>query len=81
MRLGVPGERIIYNGPAKSPASIRDAIRHGALLVNANSVSEAAHRSLASPPTSSASSTSGVRITVPGAWIGQFGIADIAAAR
>ena len=41
MRLGVPGERIIYNGPAKSPASIRAAIRHGALLVNANSVSEA----------------------------------------
>ena len=42
IRLGVPGERLIYNGPAKSPASIRTAIQHGILLVNANSVSEAA---------------------------------------
>ena len=27
LRLGVPADRIIYNGPAKSPASIRTAIR------------------------------------------------------
>ena len=42
LRLGVPGERIIYNGPAKSAESIRTAIERGVLLVNANSAAEAA---------------------------------------
>ena len=79
MRLGVPGERIIYNGPAKSPASIRAAIRHGALLVNANSVSEA--RLIASIAADEQRVVNlGLRIAVPGAWVGQFGIPDIAAA-
>ena len=42
IELGVPGERIIYNGPAKSADSIRQAIDHDVYLVNANSASEAA---------------------------------------
>ncbi len=65
MRLGVPGERIIYNGPAKSADSIRAAIRHGALLVNANSVSEA--RLIATIAAEERCVVNlGLRITVPG---------------
>ncbi len=79
MRLGVPGERLIYNGPAKSPGSIRAAIRHGALLVNANSVSEA--RLIATIAAEERRIVNlGLRITVPGAWIAQFGVPDIDAA-
>jgi len=79
MRLGVPGERIIYNGPAKSPASIRTAVRHGALLINANSVSEA--RLIAAIAAEEQRVVNlGLRITVPGAWIAQFGVPDLGAA-
>jgi diaminopimelate decarboxylase len=79
MRLGVPGERIIYNGPAKSPASIRDAIRHGVLLINANSVSEA--QLIAGIAADEQRVVNlGLRVTVPGAWIAQFGILELRAA-
>ncbi len=79
IHLDVPGDRVIYNGPAKSPDSIRAAIRHGALLVNANSASEAAliaglaaeeHRAV----------NLGLRVSPPGAWGGQFGISSLDAA-
>jgi diaminopimelate decarboxylase len=79
IRLGVPGERVIYNGPAKSPDSIRTAIRHGALLVNANSVSEAALIAGIAADEQRVVSL-GLRVTVPGSWGGQFGIASIDAA-
>ncbi len=36
LRLGMPGRRIIYNGPAKSDASIRTAITENILLLNLN---------------------------------------------
>jgi diaminopimelate decarboxylase len=79
IRLGVPGERLIYNGPAKSADSIRTAIRHGALLVNANSTSEAALVARLATEQRRAVSL-GLRITVPGSWGGQFGIGSIEAA-
>jgi diaminopimelate decarboxylase len=79
MRLGVPGERVIYNGPAKSPESIRAAIQHGVLLINANSVSEA--RLIAAIAAEEQRVVNlGLRVTVPGAWIAQFGIPDLDAA-
>ena len=79
MRLGVPGERIIYNGPAKSPESIRAAIRHDVLLINANSVSEA--RLIAAIAAEEQRVVNlGLRVTVPGAWIAQFGIPELGAA-
>ncbi len=40
MRLGLPGERLIYNGPAKSPESLRIAVEHGVAAINANTSSE-----------------------------------------
>jgi diaminopimelate decarboxylase len=74
-RLGVPGERLIYNGPAKSPDSIRAAIRHGALLVNANSATEAALIARLAAEQRTVVNM-GLRVSIPGSWGGQFGIAD-----
>jgi diaminopimelate decarboxylase len=72
LRLGVPGERIIYNGPAKSEASVRTAICHGVLL-NANSAGDAERiTSLAAELRRTV--RLGVRINLPGMWGGQFGI-------
>jgi diaminopimelate decarboxylase len=79
IRLGVPGERLIYNGPAKSPESIRAAIRHGALLVNANSATEAALIARVAAEERRVVNL-GVRVSVPGSWGGQFGIAGADAA-
>lgn len=79
MRLGVPGERLIYNGPAKSPASIRTAIHHGALLVNANSVSEAGLIARLAAEQRHVVNL-GLRVALPGTWGGQFGVGDLAAA-
>ncbi len=79
IRLGVTGERLIYNGPAKSLDSIRTAIRHGALLVNANSVSEAALVARLAAAERRVVSL-GLRVPVPGSWGGQFGIAGLDAA-
>jgi diaminopimelate decarboxylase len=73
--LGVPPERIIYNGPAKSDDSLRDAIRAGVFVINANSASEVARiraisASLATP------ANLGIRVSLPGMWGDQFGIAS-----
>lgn len=73
LRLGVPGERIIYNGPAKSPESIGIAIEHDVLLVNANSASDAA--SIARVAHERERNVNlGIRINLPGMWGGQFGL-------
>jgi diaminopimelate decarboxylase len=79
VRLGVAGDRLIYNGPAKSADSIRVAIRHRALLVNANSASDAALIARLAAEEQRVVNL-GLRVTVPGAWIAQFGILDIDAA-
>jgi diaminopimelate decarboxylase len=74
LRLGVPGERIIYNGPAKSADSIRTAIDHGVLLVNANSAGDAALIARVAGEQRRTVNL-GIRISLPGTWGGQFGIA------
>ncbi len=74
LRLEVPPERIIFNGPAKSPASIRTAIERDLLLLNINhreevgSVASAA-RQLGRRP------RIGVRVSTSAGWSGQFGSA------
>ncbi|MGH9272409.1 MAG: diaminopimelate decarboxylase family protein [Ilumatobacteraceae bacterium] len=71
--LGVPPERIIYNGPAKSARSIHDAIVKGVRAINANSLNEAnLIRDLARD--AGVAANLGVRVAVPGAWGGQFGV-------
>ncbi len=72
LRLGVPPARIVYNGPAKSEASLELALSRGVGLVNVNARSELAPlaalaRRLGVRP------RVGVRVTVPGTWGGQFG--------
>ncbi len=42
LKLGVPPERIVYNGPVKSEASIREAITRGIQLLAANHAEEIA---------------------------------------
>ncbi|MET0145047.1 MAG: pyridoxal-dependent decarboxylase [Ilumatobacteraceae bacterium] len=79
LRLGVPGDRIVYNGPAKSPDSIRTAVGAGALAINANTVNEAALISRLAADEGRTVNL-GLRLSVPGAWGGQFGIATIEAA-
>ncbi|MFW2336136.1 diaminopimelate decarboxylase family protein [Ilumatobacter sp.] len=71
--LGVPADRIIYNGPAKSPESIELAIRRGVHLVNANSLSEL--RTIVEIAERCATTVRlGLRVSFPGMWGGQFGI-------
>jgi len=72
LHLGVPPARIVYNGPAKSEASLELALSRGVGLVNVNARSElaplaAVARRLGVRP------RVGVRVTVPGTWGGQFG--------
>jgi diaminopimelate decarboxylase len=72
LRLGVPADAIIYNGPAKSEASLEEALRRGVGLINVNARSELAPlaalaRRLGCRP------RVGVRVVPPGTWGGQFG--------
>ncbi len=71
-KLGFPNERIIYNGPVKSEASLRQAIEAGILLLNVN------HREELELVVRVAQEVGrrprvGVRVTVGGGWSGQFG--------
>ena len=74
IELGLPGDRIIYNGPAKSADSIRQAIDHDVYLVNANSASEAALIARLAAERGRAVNL-GIRVALAGMWGGQFGIA------
>ncbi len=72
LRLGVPPNKIIFNGPAKSPASLRTAMEREILLLNVNhreeiAVVSAAARGLGKRP------RIGVRVATSAGWAGQFG--------
>ncbi len=72
-RLGVPPDKIVFNGPAKSDAAIREAIDAGIQLLNVNHREEiprvaAIAEHLGRKP------RVGVRITVGDGWTGQFGV-------
>jgi|SoiMethySBSTD1v2_1073268.scaffolds.fasta_scaffold75704_1 diaminopimelate decarboxylase len=73
-KLGVRPERIIYNGPAKSPDSLREAIRRGVLVINANSEHEAALVAEIAAEEQVVASL-GLRVAIAQTWGGQFGIA------
>ncbi len=72
-QLGVPPEKIVFNGPAKSESAIRDAVRAGIQMLNINHAEEIdlverAAQELHRRP------RVGIRITVGAGWTGQFGI-------
>jgi diaminopimelate decarboxylase len=73
LRLGVAPHRIIYNGPAKSVESIRQAVRSGIRLLNANSLGDAATIARVAAEEQRAVRL-GLRVVLPGMWGGQFGI-------
>lgn len=72
-RLGVPPERIVYNGPAKSLESIEEAVLLGVQTINVNHAEEidriatVAQRVAKRPRI-------GLRVTTGDAWSAQFGI-------
>lgn len=73
LRLGVPAERIVFNGPAKSDESLRLAIRERVHLINANSSGDLARIARIAAAEQITTSV-GVRLALPGTWAGQFGI-------
>lgn len=72
-RLAVPAEHVIYNGPAKSRDSLVDATTRGVGLANVNSAGDVDHL-IASAEEAGCPLRSGVRISLPHMWGGQFGI-------
>lgn len=73
LRLGVPGERILFNGPAKTPEAIELAVREGVAMINIDSLAEveavarsAEHWGRVQPV--------GVRIVTSVGWSSQFGL-------
>jgi diaminopimelate decarboxylase len=76
-RLGVPADRTIYNGPAKSVASLRSAVERGVLVINANSVGDL-HAIAAAATHVGRVASVGLRVALPSMWGGQFGLASTA---
>lgn len=73
LRLGVPPERIIYNGPGKTPDAARAAVRHDLLLVNLNHREEIALVAQAAEELGRRP-TVGLRVATSESWSGKFGI-------
>ncbi|MFK7918052.1 MAG: hypothetical protein AB8G14_08255 [Ilumatobacter sp.] len=72
-KLDVDPASVIYNGPAKSRASLIEAAAAGVGLVNINSPGDLDHI-VASAEASGHVVRSGVRVSLPHMWGGQFGI-------
>ena len=73
LELGVDPERIIYNGPAKSDESLDRAVEVGVGLVNANSFDDLRRMDRAARR-GGRPLRSGIRVSMPHMWGGQFGI-------
>jgi diaminopimelate decarboxylase len=72
-QLGVPPERIVFNGPAKSRAAIREAVEAGIQLLNLN------HREEIPVVSGVAQQVGrrvrvGIRVSVGQGWAAQFGV-------
>lgn len=72
--LGVAPENIIYNGPVKSDASIKEALSRDILLINVNHREEVERLSQHAKALSKTPRV-GVRVGTKEAWAGQFGSA------
>lgn len=72
-RLGVPSDRIVYNGPAKSDASLGRAIESGILLLNFNHREEIARVARIARELGKRVRV-GVRISTGSGWSAQFGV-------
>ncbi|MHB8876312.1 MAG: diaminopimelate decarboxylase family protein [Myxococcaceae bacterium] len=72
-KLGVPPERTIYNGPAKSPESLSQAIGDGLLLINLNSREEVAIAARVARARGRRARV-GLRVSTRLGWAAQFGL-------
>lgn len=72
-RLGVPGERIIFNGPAKTREALELAVSIGGTLVNIDGLHEIDYLAQLMPP-GGARQRVGVRVVASVGWSGQFGL-------
>lgn len=72
LRLGVPPSKIVFNGPAKSDASIELAVARGVGLLNVNHAEEVA-RVAAAARRLGARPRVGIRVGTRLGWSGQFG--------
>jgi diaminopimelate decarboxylase len=72
-KLGVPAEKIIYNGPAKSLTSLESAIDLGLLSININNMEEMELIARLAAKQGKRANV-GIRVTVAAGWTGQFGL-------
>ncbi|HMJ10052.1 MAG TPA: hypothetical protein VK524_01540, partial [Polyangiaceae bacterium] len=72
LRLGVDPERIVYNGPVKSDASLREAMTREIGLINANHREEIARLGAIALEFGKRPRV-GVRVSTSSSWSGQFG--------
>lgn len=73
IRLGMPGDRIILNGPGKGPGGIRLGVDHGVRIINIDSLYEielAAERAAGLGRVQDV----GVRLVTSVGWSAQFGL-------
>lgn len=73
LRCGFRPDEIVYNGPAKSEASLREAVELGILAINVNHRAEIPLLARIARETGCRPRV-GVRVVVPGGWAGQFGV-------
>jgi diaminopimelate decarboxylase len=72
-RLGVPADRIIYNGPVKSESSVREAIEQDIGLITANHAEELTTIARIAASAGRRPRT-GIRVNTSHGWSGQFGV-------
>lgn len=72
LELGFAPGAVVYNGPAKSMASLRTAIERGVGLININARCEIAPLAAIAREVGRRPKV-GVRVVVPGSWGGQLG--------
>jgi diaminopimelate decarboxylase len=73
LRLGVPPERILFNGPGKTAAAIDLAVGRGIRLINVDSLPEI-DEVAAAAARAGGRQLIGVRIITSVGWSGQFGL-------
>jgi diaminopimelate decarboxylase len=72
-RLGVSPAQIVYNGPVKSEASVREAMQGGVGLITANHAEELPELARVAASVGRRPRT-GIRVTTSQGWSGQFGV-------
>jgi diaminopimelate decarboxylase len=77
LRLGVPPERIVFNGPAKTPEAVALAVERGVKLINVDGDAEIAMIEACAARLGRRQAV-GLRVVASVGWSGQFGfrIAD-----